>query len=152
MYSRASSLWTSSWQTCCCRSWGCEHKTSLCFCSESQRLTINQSSRPSTRNMTMCTLTDASTQHVTLRPRLVTWGRCHSTQERVAKVPAYWEVKECVDLPLPSCAHAVHSVPNTASTNVDSVVNGFVQCDVARWKKYARWRRSMNPLYGEKRR
>ena len=59
-------------------------KTSLCFSSEPQRLSINQSSRPSTRNITMCTLNDAFTLHVTLRPRLVTWGRGHSTQERVA--------------------------------------------------------------------
>ena len=83
----------------------------------------------------MWTLTDASTLHVTLRPRLVTQGRCHSTQEREAKVPASREDKECVDLSLPSCALAIHSVPTPASTNVDSVANGFVQCDVARQKK-----------------
>ena len=40
-----------------------------------------------------------------------------------------------VDLPLPSCAIAVHSVPTTSSTNVDSVVNGNVQYHVARQRK-----------------
>ena len=34
----------------------------------------------------MCSLTDAFTLLVTLRPRLVTLGRCHSTQERVSVV------------------------------------------------------------------
>ena len=50
-------------------------------------------------------------------------------------MPASWEDKECVDLPFPSRALAVHSVPTPVSTSVDSVANGFVQCDVARqWK------------------
>ena len=38
-------------------------------------------------------------------------------------------------MPLPSCALALHSVPTPASTNVDSVANGFVLYDVARQKK-----------------
>ena len=88
MYSWASSRRASSWQTCCCRSKVCENKTSLFSSSEPQRLTINHFFRPSTRNIAW---TDAFTVHVTLRPRLVTRGRCHVTQERVAKVPASWE-------------------------------------------------------------
>ena len=51
-------------------------------------------------------------------------GRSHGNQERVAKVSASWEDKRCVDLPLPSCAFAVHSIPTTASTDVESVVHG----------------------------
>ena len=65
-------------------------------------------------------------------PRLVTWGHFHSTQQRVAKVVASWEDKGCVDLHVPSCALAVPSVPTTASTNEDFVVNGFVLFDVAK--------------------
>ena len=72
---------------------------------------------------------------VSLRPRLVTLCRCHGTQERVANVPASWEDKGCAELPLPSCAIAAHSVPTTASNNVDSVVNGNVQVLVARQMK-----------------
>ena len=66
---------------------------------------------------------------------LVTWSCCHGTQERDAKVPTSWEDKGSVDLPLPSCAIAVHTIPTTASTNVDSVVNGNVQIspDELRW-------------------
>ena len=37
----------------------------------------------------------------------------------------------CWNLPLPLCAIAAHSVPTTASNNVDSVVNGNVQVHVA---------------------
>ena len=77
----------------------------------------------------MRSLTDAFTSHVTLRPRLVTWGRCHVTQERIPKVPASWKDNERVDL-LP-----VHSIPNTASTNVNSVVDESVQDVVARRRK-----------------
>ena len=87
----------------------------------------------------MCTLTNVFTLLVTLRPRLVTWGRCHGNQERVAKVRASGEEKRCVDMPLQSCALAVHSIPTTASTNVESVVNGYVQFIAAR----CAWRRSL---------
>ena len=80
------------------------------------------------QNIAVRSLTGAFTLLVTLRPRLVTWGRCHRTQERVANVG-------CVELPLPSCALAVHSVPTTAATNVDCVVNGFVQNIVARQRR-----------------
>ena len=45
------------------------------------------------QNIAICSLTDAFTLLVTLRPRLVTWGHCHSTQESVANVPASWEGK-----------------------------------------------------------
>ena len=83
----------------------------------------------------MCALTDTFTLLVTLRPRLVTWGRCHGNQERVAKLPASWEDNACVDLPLPSCALAVHSNPTTASTNEESAVNGHVQFVAAKQKK-----------------
>ena len=60
-------------------------------------------------------------------------GRCPGTQERVANVPASWEDKGYVDLPLPSSAIAVHSVPTTASTNVDSC--GERRCPVYRRKE-----------------
>ena len=43
--------------------------------------------------------------------------------------------KGCADLPLPSCAIAVHNVPTTASTTVDSVVTGNVQVHVSRQMK-----------------
>ena len=72
---------------------------------------------------------------VSLRPRLVTVGRCHGILERVAHVLASRKDKGCVDLPLPSCAIAVQSVPTTASTNVDSVVNGNVQVHIAKHMK-----------------
>ena len=79
----------------------------------------------------VCALDDALNLPVSLRSRLVTWSCCHGTQERDAKVPASLEDKGSVDLPLPSCAIAVHTIPTTASTNVDSVVNGNVQYHVA---------------------
>ena len=59
----------------------------------------------------MCSLNDDLDLPVSLRPRLVTVGRCHGIQERVANVLASWKDKGCADLPLPSCAIAVHSVP-----------------------------------------
>ena len=59
-------------------------------------------------------------------------GRCHGTQERVANVPASQEDKDFAELPLPSYTIAVHSVPTTASTSVDSEVNGNVQVYVAK--------------------
>ena len=67
----------------------------------------------------MCTLTDVFNLLVTLRPRLVTWGRCHGNQERVAEVSASWEDKGCVDLPLQSCVLAVQTKLTTASTHVE---------------------------------
>ena len=82
------------------------------------------------QNTAMYSLTDIFTLLVTLRPRLVTWGRSHGIQERAAKVPVSWEDKEWVDLSLLSCALVVHSVPTTASTNADSLVNGLVQFTV----------------------
>ena len=78
---------------------------------------------------------DRCLHFVTLRPRLVTWGRCHGTQERAAKVLASWEDKRCVDLPLSSCALAVQSVPHTASSTVVSVVEGNVHDVLARHRK-----------------
>ena len=65
---------------------------------------------------------------VSFRPRLVTLGRCHGNQQRVANVPASQEDKECAQLSLPSYTSAVHSVP----TNVDSLLNGNVQVHVAK--------------------
>ena len=83
----------------------------------------------------MCSLDDTVNLSASLRPRLVTLGRCHSTQERVANVPASWEDQGRAELPLPSCAIAVHSIPTTASTNVDYVVNGNLQFHVPRQRK-----------------
>ena len=65
-------------------------------------------------------------------PRLVTLGRCHGIQERVAKVLASQKQKEYCELSLPSYTIAVYSVPTTASTNVDSVVFRNVQVHVAK--------------------
>ena len=62
----------------------------------------------------------------------MTLGRCFGTQERVTNVPSSQEDKDCAELPLPSKTIAVHSVPTTASTNVDSLVNGSVQVHVAK--------------------
>ena len=53
-------------------------------------------------------------------------------QERLANVLASRKDKRCAELPLPSYAIAVHSIPTTASTSVDSVVNGNVQVHVAK--------------------
>ena len=53
-----------------------------------QNLATNQSSKPTTRR---------------------------STRERVLNVPASWEDKGRADLPLPSCAIAVHGISNPAS-------------------------------------
>ena len=53
-------------------------------------------------------------------------------QERVANVLASRKDKRCAELPLPSYVIAVHSIPTTASTSVDSVVNGNVQVHVAK--------------------
>ena len=50
----------------------------------------------------MYSLNDALDLTVSLRPRLVTLGRCHGTQERVATVLASQEDKDCAELPLPS--------------------------------------------------
>ena len=72
---------------------------------------------------------------VSFRPKLVTLGLSHGTQEREANVPASQEDKDCAELPLPSYTIAVHSVPTIASTNVDSVLNGNVQVDVAKQTK-----------------
>ena len=83
----------------------------------------------------MCSLNDDLDLPVTLRPRLVTLGPCHGIQERVANVLASRKDKGCADFPLPSCAIAVQSVPTTASTNMDSVVNGNVQVHVSRQMK-----------------
>ena len=58
----------------------------------------------------------------------------------MAYVPASQEDKDCAELTLPSHANAVHSVPTTASINVDSVVNGNVQVHVAKQIKVARRR------------
>ena len=94
----------------------------------------------------MRSLSDAFNLSLSLRPRLVTLGGCHGTQERVANVPASKEDKDCAELSLPSYTIAVHSVSTTASNNVDSVVNGNVQVHVAKQiKGYARWRRLVNP-------
>ena len=96
------------------------------------RATLQSTSQHVLCNHAMCTFNDAITLTVSLRS---TWGRCHGTQERVANVPESWEEKRRVDVPLPSCAHAVHSGPTTASTDVDTVVNRSVQCIAARQKK-----------------
>ena len=69
---------------------------------------------------------------VSFRPRLVTLGRCHGTEEREANVPASQEDKDCAEMPLPSFTIAVHSVPTVVSTNVDYLVNGNVQVHVVK--------------------
>ena len=53
---------------------------------------------------------------MSLRPRLVTLGRCHDTQERVADVPTPWEDKGYVELPLPS--GSAGSPSSTANSGV----------------------------------
>ena len=53
-------------------------------------------------------------------------------QERLANVLASRKDKRCAELPLLSYAIAVHSIPTTASTSVDSVVDGNVQVHVAK--------------------
>ena len=83
----------------------------------------------------MCSLNDDLNLPVSLRPTSVTLGRCHGTQEHVASVPASREGKGCAEWQLPSCAIAVHSVPTTTSTNVDSLVDDNVQVLVVRQMK-----------------
>ena len=62
--------------------------------------------------------------------------------------------KGCAELLLPSCAIAVHSVPTTASTKMDSVVIGNVNVHVAKQMKVCKmeelgasvvWRDTMGP-------
>ena len=60
---------------------------------------------------------------------------CYSQQTRQVAEMTKKQDKGCAELPLPSCAIAAHSVPTTASNNVDSVVNGNVQVHVARQMK-----------------
>ena len=83
----------------------------------------------------MCSLEDILNLPVSSRPKLVMWVVVLALQERVAHVLAAQEDKACADLPLPSYATVVHNVPTTASTNVDSVVNGNVQVHVSRQTK-----------------
>ena len=64
---------------------------------------------------------------VSLGPTLATLVVVLALQERVAHELASQKDMRCADLPLPSHAITVHSVPTTASTNVDSVVDGNVQ-------------------------
>ena len=64
----------------------------------------DQSSRPSTQNIAMYYLTDAFTLLVTLRLRLVTWGRCQSGWNRVSGVclstlPSFGSVPSSSDAP-----------------------------------------------------
>ena len=86
----------------------------------------------STRNIAMCSLNDAINLPVSLRPRLLMFCRCHGTSGTLVNVLASWKDKRCAELPLPSYAIAVHSIPTTASTSVDSVVNVNVQVHVAK--------------------
>ena len=92
-----------------------EHKNSLCFSPWPQRLTINQSSRPSKHSNVFC---DLSFRFA-----------CDFATE-VSDVGSSGARTQSAGV-----LGGVHSVPTPASTNVDSVVNGSVQYNVARQKK-----------------